>query len=539
MAGKACHSGGTASRLVGFCVIMAVMTAALSFAESVPAPLTIGEIELRTSDIFTASEVANTNGTLRFMRHTMNTVHFNTRHYVIRRELLFHTGDVLDPASLEETERNLRDLGYLNNISIVVVDTTDTGQVKIVVSTREAWTLRASFAYSLASSGDQRWNVSLSDGNFFGHGVTVGGGLGADENSSFWNLWYRQRRLFRSAFSLGMEYSNRQDGHVARVVFDRPFYALDDAWGMEFRLWDQAFERRFYLSNGGLAGLDPTESDRLYGLMDYQEVGVEMRFQVRASHRKVGRVLRLGGGLYVADKTLQEDLREIELSDGRIEDLSPLASPGEPYAREQGTEVVPFVWLRVLGRRWAKGRFVLKYGPIEDVPLDWTLDLRTGPSGGKVGSTTGYSMDRWHSEAVFQKWRPVGSGYGVTRLAATADAGATEVQTYKYSGVVGWIGRSGRELTPWLTRLFFEYGQARNLLGTEAMLLGLDRGLRTLSFDGMAGDKLVRWNVEQGKVLPWEPAGLFRMGVAAFYNGGRAWWRDEVRNNYQIGRAHV
>ncbi len=148
-----------------------------------------------------------------------------------------------------------------------------------------------------------------------------------------------------------------------------------------------------------------------------------------------------------------------------------------------------------------------------------------------MGSTTGYGENRWHGEAVFRRWFPVRQGFLVTQVLASGDAGSEAVRAYHYGGVLGWIGRSGAERTPWLTRIFAEYGQAGNLLGSDALLLGLDRGLRTLNFDGMAGDHLVRWNVEQGKATPWEIGGLMRFGVAAFYNGGSAWWRDEERGD--------
>jgi len=524
LAGLYCQNGITASRFVVF-----LLTIWWSLVAWGAAPLTIGEIEIRTGDIFSREEVQNANGALHFMRHTMNTVHFNTRHHIIRRELLFHTGDVFDPSRLAETERNLRNLGYLNNISVTAVDTTTDGRVHVVISTREAWTLRTSFSYSLASGGDQRWNISGSEGNFLGYGVTAGAGVGSDENSSYWKIWYRQRRLFKGDFWLGLDYSSRQDGHTRQLVLNRPFYALDDVWGSEFKVWDNAFGQRFYLSNASPAGLDPRSPERLYALLDYEEQGVEARFQLRASQVHEGRVWRLGGGVDVVDQNFQQDLTRTELSDGRFADLTWLNAAGQPYAREQGVEVNPFIWLHTLGRRWAKSRFVLQYGPIEDVPLDWTLDIKTGPVGGRVGSTTGHGERRWQGEVSFRRWLPVGPGFLVAQLSAFGVAGSTAVQTYKYDGLMGWVGRAGTEKAPWLTRIFAEYAQGENLLGSEALVLGLDRGLRTLDFDGMAGDHLVRWNVEQGKVSPWEVAGLVRVGVAAFYSGGSAWWGDEDR----------
>jgi len=534
MTGIICHNGTAASRL-GIIVLTGVLVllggAEVSArATTAAAPLVVGEIQILTNDIFSPDEATQTNGTLRFMRRTMNKVHFNTRHHVIRRELLFRTGEVFDPERLAETERNLRVLGYLNNVHVAAVDTNAAGQVKVVVSTREAWTLRTSFSYSLASSGDQRWSVSGSDGNFLGHGVTVGAGVGGDENSSYWNLWYRQRRLFKDGFWLGLDYSQREDGHIRQVILNRPFYALDDPWALEMKAWSRAYEQRFYLSNGGPAGLDASNPARLYALLDYREEGFEARFQIRTSRGDQGRVWRLGGGVDVVDKAFREDLSQVELSDGRFEDLTWLAQAPQPYAREQGVEVNPFLWLHSVGRRWAKSRFILQYGPTEDIPLNGTFDLKVGPSGGNVGSTTGFSESRWHAEASFRRWFPLRRGFVLTQMAALGDAGGRSVRTYQYAGLLGWVGKSGAEASPWLTRIFGEYAQAENLLGSNALLLGLDRGLRTLDFDGMAGDHLVRWNVEQGKAMPGEVAGLIRVGAAVFYSGGRAWWGDETRD---------
>jgi hypothetical protein len=45
----------------------------------------------------------------------------------------------------------------------------------------------------------------------------------------------------------------------------------------------------------------------------------------------------------------------------------------------------------------------------------------------------------------------------------------------------------------------------------------------------MAGERLVRWNLEHGKPVRWQPLDLMRIGWAAFYGGGMAWFPDEDR----------
>ncbi len=496
--------------------------------------LTVGEIQIVSRDIYSPTEIEHTNGILRFVRKTMNGVHFNTRKYVLRRELLFESGDSFNPERLAETERNLRRLGYLNDVRVSAVDTTADGKVNIRISAQESWTLRTSVSYSLASGGDQRWSVNLSDRNFLGHGVTLGAGLGQDENTSFWNLWFRQQRLFGTGLRLGVDYSSRQDGYVRQVSLSRPFYAQSDLWTMDLKYWDNLADFRYYLSNAGTAGDDPARNASLYAKLPYHQSGAEGGFQFRLTHSDEGRIWRLGGGIRVAKTNFDLNETAYVLSDGRTENLSWLAEPGQPFARDQGTTVFPYVWLHSLGRDWSKARYVLQYGPVEDLPLDFDFDFKAGPAGGRLGSTTGYAESKFRFEGLVTKWVRLGGGYLLLYGVGDAETGSAEVRTYRYDLVTGWIASAGRESSPWITRIFAEYGQGQNLLGSRALLLGLDRGMRTLEFDGMAGDRLGRWNIEQGKAMPWELAGLFRMGFAAFYSGGRAWWRDEA-----LGQSYI
>ena len=146
-----------------------------------------------------------------------------------------------------------------------------------------------------------------------------------------------------------------------------------------------------------------------------------------------------------------------------------------------------------------------------------------------MGSTTAGGEAAWRGEGAAQKWVQMGRTFTFVRVAAEGQAGAAAVRTHRVEALAGWLAQAGAAVEPWLTRIFVEAGHGSGLAGTDALLLGLDRGLRTLDFDGMAGDRLVRWNAEQGKVLDREVLGLFALGAAAFYAGGCAWWRDEDR----------
>jgi len=514
-----------------FVMILMFFMPANLLAEQDSADLVVGEIEIIRGNVFSQSEIDHANGSLSFLRKAMNGLHIKTREYVLRQELLFTEGETFRPERLAETERNLRELGFLNNISVTAVDTTQDGRVKIRVDVRDSWSLKTSLTWSRAATGETRWNVSLSEVNFLGHAMTMGAGVGADENSSFYSFWFRKRRITNAGIVLGADYAKREDGFYHNLFISRPFYALGDKWSVETKAYEALADVRFYLSNAGPSGVDPTSQASLYARLPRQETGLQLGALVRVSPQDEGRIWRLGAGLNITDTDYKIDSSPTYLlSDGRDVDLGYLAEPYEPVARDQGLQVFPHFWVQTTGRYWHKARYILQYGPVEDIPLDFSLNLKTGPNGPAMGSTTGFGGSMWRTELIATKWWRLGAGMFKLQGYGVGQTGESTNRFHRLTVQTGWLAAYGAERSPWLTRITGELGHGSKLTGEDAFTLGLNNGLRTLDFDGMAGDRLVRWNVEQGKAMPWEVLGFFQMGFAAFYNGGVAYWDDEDRD---------
>lgn len=501
-----------------------------------PSALRVGAVILDREDIFTRAEVDSATGVSGFLKRLSNRLHLETRPHVLRREFLFREGDPWRPDLLAETERNLRALGFLAEATVAPADTSADGRVDVQVRTRESWTLETDVTYSLDAGGASRWTAQLADRNFLGHGVTAGAGLGRDLTSDYWNLWFRQRRLAGSGLTLGLDYAKRSEGHTRKLELSRPFYALDDANGFEVRAWSSRWRNRLYLSNAGPAGADPSREASLYAEIPYEDIGWQLGFQRRLGGEGHGRIWRLGFGARVQERRFHPDDRARELSDGRAVDLGFLAAEGTPYRREQGTTVYPHVWLRTVSRRWTTERFLLRYGGLEDIELGWDLEVRLGPAGGLAGSTTADGRQRWRLETTAQRWLPLGPGYALLVADAEADLGSAAARNHRWNLVAGWLTRGGPQNTPWLARLFGEVGAGERLTGARALLLGSERGLRTLPVDGMAGDRLVRANLELGRATGLQPLGVFRLGLAAFAGVGAAWWADEARSAGDLRR---
>src|SRR6476659_515395 len=81
----------------------------------------------------------------------VNTLHARTRAYVVRRELLFSTGEPYDTARANESARNLRALGIFRDVFIDTVST-DSGMT-VRVRTTDGWTTNLGFG--IRTSGSQ------------------------------------------------------------------------------------------------------------------------------------------------------------------------------------------------------------------------------------------------------------------------------------------------------------------------------------------------------------------------------------------------
>ena len=73
----------------------------------------IRQIVILRDDVFAA-----TGDDLKPYQSLMNGLHVETREVVVRAELLFSEGELLDLDLLEATERNLRDLDFFSHVEI-------------------------------------------------------------------------------------------------------------------------------------------------------------------------------------------------------------------------------------------------------------------------------------------------------------------------------------------------------------------------------------------------------------------------------------
>ena len=123
---------------------------------------TIGEITIDRKQVFDPGG--------KWLERTANKTHMLTRERVIRRDLLFKSGEELDPQLIVRTKQLLRSRDYIADIEIdVKPDSIDSTRVNLRITTRDSWTISADGA--LHSEG--RTMVGLSDANILGTGNSL------------------------------------------------------------------------------------------------------------------------------------------------------------------------------------------------------------------------------------------------------------------------------------------------------------------------------------------------------------------------------
>ncbi|MDX5345625.1 MAG: hypothetical protein LPK19_00115 [Hymenobacteraceae bacterium] len=161
-----------------------------------------------------------------FFKKAGNALHVKTGRGQIRNKLLFKKGEKLEPFALSESERLLRQAGYIYDARILVNEATTTNDsVDIIVITRDIFSLGGSASYT-PSSGAGR--ISVRDVNFLGQGHQFRHTYRFGQ--SYPQPWdyrgsYRIENISNTYLSANLEYENRYQFEKKAFNIGRDFFA--------------------------------------------------------------------------------------------------------------------------------------------------------------------------------------------------------------------------------------------------------------------------------------------------------------------------
>ncbi len=183
----------------------------------------ISRIEIQGQDVFAPDERG-------FLPKVANALHFETRDWVIRRELLVHPREAWDSVRAAESERNLRALDLFSRVQI---DTVRYGDSLIVrVTTRDGWSIRPELSYERAG-GQVAWSVGLTESNLIGRGGTAIVDYENNPDRTSWLVSWAQPRLIANRVNFAALVEDRSDGLIAQGALTQPFFSFSSRWAFQ------------------------------------------------------------------------------------------------------------------------------------------------------------------------------------------------------------------------------------------------------------------------------------------------------------------
>ncbi len=205
---------------IAFCCLIIPLLPSNANGKSAPP---IRKIYLEKRNVF------DTTGTdlCKFIAKAGNAIHCMTRDYVIENELLFDRGDPIDDDLIEETERNLRNLGIFSSV-IMELDTLN----NIYITTQDSWTTRLNLVLDIGGR-EKAIGGGIEEVNFLGTNTSIGfSSVYKSKDQTGWqNYFYVQNdRIFK--FGLGASFSYLDDKYLQAksAGIYKGFISLDDKY---------------------------------------------------------------------------------------------------------------------------------------------------------------------------------------------------------------------------------------------------------------------------------------------------------------------
>ncbi|MGH7856478.1 MAG: BamA/TamA family outer membrane protein [Candidatus Binatia bacterium] len=432
---------------------------------------------------------------LTFIFDAANFIHYDTRHYVIRRELLFREGDVADPKLLEESERNLRNLDYLRQ-SRVLTQPAGPGEVDVIIHVQDTWTTEPRLSFS-SGGGSETSEFGIVEKNLFGRGkkITLRRREELDRTSN--QMMYDDARIWGSRWHFAGNYEDTSDGTVRQGLIEYPFFALETPWSGGFRLSDLR-ERNTIFGEGGVERAE---------FLRKQEF-----FEARVGHRvgmSTPRVVHRLGAFY----------RRID------DDFADRAFGPEPeLVPEDRLESFPGLWYRREIVRFVRERRLSRFDRIEDLNLGNTLEVEAGYSAKAFEATENEPIVTLLDRQGFD-FGPGRKAFLFGLLSTRYADGDVRSGILELEGIAFNRAHLFFEQT-FVSRLKLDIG--RNLDRDLQLFLGNDNGLRGFDTRELVGTRRVIFNLEDRIFFVNDLFHLVSLGAVLFFDSGAVWNRSRA-----------
>lgn len=186
----------------------------------------IRNIDVQVLDVFGTSVDHPNDSAKSWLQRTGNSVHLNTRAWLVKNRLLFSEGSRLIPYELSESERLLRQNDFIYDAKIIVRRVKKAADsVDVLVLVQDVWSITGGASYK---PNDNSGKVIFKDINFLGFGNEINGAI--KFNNSFkggwdWDGSYTFTNINRSYISAKVFHFSEDNNERYGFGFNRDFFS--------------------------------------------------------------------------------------------------------------------------------------------------------------------------------------------------------------------------------------------------------------------------------------------------------------------------
>ena len=445
----------------------------------------IRHIEFKTRSVFDANDPRENNRLYMFL----NKLHINTRPKVIRAQLLFKEGDLLNIKHVQESERILRKRSYLTNAYIFPKNIC-ADQIDITVVTQDSWALEPQFSISRKSQNTQT-GFAIADGNIMGSGSSFVVGYSENQARNLISYDVSNPHLFNSSISARLYYADTSDGRNTIVKIERPFHSLNTPWATGFYTEDLTLVDLIYN-----IGIQINEYNH-QSMVNEAYLGMATEVSNASTKRLVVGVTNEEDAFYATENTLQ----------------------AIPIGRKA---LYPWIEYQYLQNRFGVFKNINQIQRPEDIALGHNARFRLGYAGTQFDNPDDvvrfigeYSHIKSLSELHILESKLSLNGRHHSRIDGIDSTVLGIAFNYNYFQ---------DEKNRWYAG--FSYDIGRDLAQYEELTAGDITGLRGYPTDFQRGEERYVFTLERRYFSDVHIFNLLRLGAVVFFDMGKSWGVD-------------
>ncbi len=182
---------------------------------------TIRNIDIKQLEVFGQAIADPAQVPSKWTERFGNELHINTQEQILKKKLFIHPGDTLNPFTLADNERVIRDLPYIKNVQVIITEV-DTDSVDLVFLTKDVFSLGFGLElYDVAYGQSGIWDKNLLG---IGHELYYYLSWNYDKTPIYGHkVRYRIQNIGKTLITADASYENQWETKAARIYFNRNF----------------------------------------------------------------------------------------------------------------------------------------------------------------------------------------------------------------------------------------------------------------------------------------------------------------------------